>query len=143
ERQKQAKNPSAAENGDRAVSDNQRCNRLFKRRAGGIPQKRVWQRPAGRNGSNLPRHNDSFALVRPRPALVRAASVHEHGGAVQLALKKSLVGVIANCSRYHAVAVGDHAVGGHDGVTLDAVRSDQSLGSPAIVPIWTLWSERD
>ena len=50
--------------------------------------------------------------------------MHDDRGPIELGLQEALIGVVADGIRHHAVAIGDHAVGGNDGVALDAVRSD-------------------
>ena len=43
---------------------------------------------------------------------------------IHLRLQESLVGFVANRVRHGAVGVGDHAVGGNDGVPFNAMQSD-------------------
>jgi len=76
----------------------------------------------------LPRHDYALALGGARPALVRTPSVHDRGGAIHRRLEKMLIGVVADAIRHGAVSVGNHAVGRHDGVAFDGVRSDHRGG---------------
>ena len=50
--------------------------------------------------------------------------MHDHGGPIQFSLQKPLIGLVADRIRHRAVAVGNHAVGGNDGVPFDTMLPD-------------------
>ena len=48
--------------------------------------------------------------------------MHDDGSAVEFGLQELLVGVVANAARDRSVAIGNHAVGGDNGIAFDSVR---------------------
>ena len=65
-------------------------------------------------------------MRRARAAFVRMAPVNDDGGPIELGLKESLVGIVADSVRHHAFGVRDHALRGDDGVTFDAAPLDHA-----------------
>ena len=81
-------------------------------------------RGVGRNGLDPAGDDHAFAPFRTRAAFVRVAPMDDRGGAVHLALQEALIRFVANRLRHDAVVVGNHAIGGHNGVAFEAVRPD-------------------
>ena len=71
---------------------------------------------------DLTGEDQTAAMCGTRPALVRMAAMHEDRGVVECVLEEALIGVVADRRRHFAFAVRDHAVGGNDHITFDAVH---------------------
>ena len=67
--------------------------------------------------------DEAPALRRAWSAFVGMPAVHHNGGAVEFGLQEFLVGIILYRGRHGAAGIGDHPVGGDDGVAFNAMRS--------------------
>ena len=78
----------------RAVANAEFGERLFERRADGIPKQRVGVRWIGRDVRDLAGHHQTLAPRRVRAAFVRMSAVHDRGGLVEAGLKEFLVCIV-------------------------------------------------
>ena len=125
--QEHAEHVSAADNGDGTVGGAEIGKRPFERCADGIPQQRVGVRWIRRNVRDLAGHHQTLALRSVWAAFVGMSTVHDRGSTVEFALEEGLICIVADNVRHDAVGIRDHAVGGNDDVTFDAVQSRGSL----------------
>src|SRR5439155_5559272 len=65
-------------------------------------------------------HDQPMAARGPRTTFVGVAPVYDRGRPVECTVEEFLVGLDFKTVRYSPVRVGEHSVGGHDGVAFDA-----------------------
>lgn len=113
------KDPGAAGDGDGALDNVEFGQRFGERRAPGIPQRRQGIIRVPSQAPDGARH-DQPPAAGIGMAGVSQTTKDDQRGAIERGLEGAPVGVVAERGRHGSFGGGDHAVGRHNGVALDA-----------------------
>jgi hypothetical protein len=114
------KHDGAADNRRRSSGYAALAAGVLKRRARGIPQRRLGIGRIAGEGRNASGQHDACALWRTRLILERVSSMHGHVRRIEGGFKKSLIGLELQFRRHDTAGVREHAVSGDDHIAFDA-----------------------
>ena len=109
----------AADDGDMPVPTPARSQAASKEAPAGFHKVALALEGSGASAPILRGQMTRFRLRRVRLVLERMAAVHDEVGVIKSRREKLLVALEFQCVRHHLLGVRQHAVGGHDDVSVN------------------------